>query len=84
MSFDKKLLFVTLALSAASVLGQSSANTPQIGYLYPAGGQAGSVVQITVGGQFLRGPTGVYVSGAGVRAKVVQYIRPLRNLQKER
>ena len=83
MSFDGKVLLVTLALSAASVSGQSSTNTPQIGYLYPAGGQAGSVIQITAGGQFLRGPTAVHVSGAGVRAKVIKFIRPLRNLQKE-
>jgi len=83
MSVDGKLLFVTLALCAVPVWGQSSTNAPQIGYLYPAGGQAGSVIQITAGGQFLKGPTDVTISGAGVRPKVIQYIRPLRNLQKE-
>jgi hypothetical protein len=63
--------------------GQSSTNQPQIGYLYPAGGQRGTVIQIVAGGQFLRGASEVYISGDGVRAKVVKYIRPLRNIQKE-
>ncbi|MHC4461564.1 MAG: hypothetical protein ACYS30_09025 [Planctomycetota bacterium] len=56
---------------------------PHIGYLYPGGGQQGSVIQITAGGQFLRGANDVYVSGKGVHASVIQYIKPLRNLQKE-
>jgi hypothetical protein len=63
--------------------GQSSTNKPQIGYLYPAGGQQGTVFQVTAGGQFLRGATDVYICGEGVHAKVIKYIRPLRNLQKE-
>ncbi|MHC4546712.1 MAG: DUF1501 domain-containing protein, partial [Planctomycetota bacterium] len=56
---------------------------PHIGYLYPGGGQQGSVVRITAGGQFLTGAKEVYVSGEGVRASVIKYIKPLRNLQKE-
>jgi len=84
MGFDGKVLLVTLALSAASVSGQSSANVPQIGYLYPAGGQAGSVIQITAGGQFLRGPTAVHVSGAGVRAKVIKFQKEQRDLLQKR
>jgi len=83
MSCERTLLFVMLACGAATAWGQSSANEPQIGYLYPAGGQAGTVIQITAGGQFLRGARDVYISGAGVRASVVEYIKPLRNLQKE-
>jgi len=83
MSFVRRLLLVALILSAATAWGQSSTNQPQIGYLYPSGGQQGTVVQITAGGQFLRGADEVYVSGEGVRASVVQYIRPLRNLQSE-
>lgn len=82
MSFVSKSMLLLLTLCAVTAWGQAT-NEPHIGYLYPAGGQAGTVVQITAGGQFLRGAANVYVSGAGVRAKVVEYIRPLRNLQKE-
>jgi hypothetical protein len=82
MSLERRWLFLTLACCAAA-WGQSNTNTPQIGYLYPAGGQTGTVIQIVAGGQFLRGARDVYVSGSGVRASVVEYIRPLRNLQRE-
>jgi hypothetical protein len=83
MSLTKRLMFAALALCAAPAWGQLNVAEPHIGYLYPGGGQQGSVVRITAGGQFLRGATNVYVSGEGVRASVVQYIRPIRNLQKE-
>lgn len=63
--------------------GQAAARSPYIGYLYPAGGQRGTVVLVTVGGQMLRGAREVHVSGEGVRAEVVKYIRPWRNLQAE-
>ena len=72
-----------LCLCVASARGQSRTNQPQIGYLYPAGGRQETVFQITAGGQFLRNISEVYVSGEGVHAKVIKYIRPLRNLQRE-
>jgi hypothetical protein len=50
---------------------------PHIGYLYPAGGRQGETFQIEVGGQYLDGVTNVYVSGSGVRATVVEHIKPL-------
>jgi len=81
MSRIRILMFVALALWAVTAWGQQIASEPHIGYLYPAGGQVGSVIQITAGGQSLRGVTGVHISGQGVRASVVEYIRPLRNLQ---
>lgn len=83
MSFIRRPLFVTLTLCVATAWGQSDTSKPQIGYLYPGGGQQGTVVLITAGGQFLRGAAEVYVAGEGVRAKVIEYIKPLRNLQKE-
>ncbi|UCD50408.1 MAG: PPC domain-containing protein [Phycisphaerales bacterium] len=82
MQFVLRPTLVVLVLCTATVWGQST-NEPHIGYLYPAGGQAGTTVQIVAGGQFLRSALHVYVSGDGVHAKVVEYIKPLRNLQKE-
>jgi len=76
-------IFDILFLCVTTAWGQTSTTAPHIGYLYPAGGQQGTVVQITAGGQLLRGATDVYISGSGVHASVIQYIRPLGNLQKE-
>ena len=67
----------------AVALSEPSKNQPHIGYLYPAGAQRGTSIRVTVGGQFLRGPSNVYVSGEGVTASVIEYIRPVRNLNKE-
>ncbi|MFH1716863.1 MAG: hypothetical protein ABIF19_05895, partial [Planctomycetota bacterium] len=88
MALSRRFMFVAVALFSAAApcpqgMGQSNANQPQIGYLYPGGGQAGTVFKITAGGQFLRGAAEVYISGEGVRGKVIEYISPLRNLQKE-
>ncbi len=72
-----------LAIGFAALLaiawGQPGAAAPQIGYLYPAGGEQGTTFRIAVGGQHLGGADGVRVSGEGVRASVVEYVRPLDN-----
>ncbi len=77
------LILVAIGLSVATAWGQPSAREPHIGYLYPAGGQQGSVIQIIAGGQYLGGATDVYVSGKGVHASVLKHIRPLKNLQSQ-
>jgi hypothetical protein len=64
---------------ACPVLAQQ--NAPHIGYVYPAGGRQGASFQVTVGGQFLDGVNNVYLSGAGVQAGVLQYVKPLTQAQ---
>ena len=84
MNTRKILLAGLVCFLGAVAFGALNARTPQIGYLYPAGGQKGTVVRITAGGQFLRGAEKVYVTGEGVHAEVVEYFRPIGNLNKER
>ena len=57
---------VTLTIAPAA-LGQKSG----IGYVYPAGGQQGTTIQVTLGGDNLEGVSAAYISGAGVQAKVL-------------
>ncbi len=83
ISYVCNLVFLALLSGSTTAWGQSTTNQPQIGYLYPSGAQCGQTIQIVAGGQVLRGTTDVYISGKGVHASVVQYIRPLRNIQKE-
>jgi hypothetical protein len=78
MAASRPVLAVAAALFAATAWGQAAGREPHIGYLYPAGGQQGSVFQVTAGGQYLRGAADVYVSGEGVQATVIEYIRPIR------
>ncbi|MFQ6131016.1 MAG: hypothetical protein ACE5R4_03195 [Armatimonadota bacterium] len=74
-------LATVFAACLASAWGQPNATGPHIGYVYPAGGQQGTTFRAAVGGQFLRGADDAYVSGEGVRASVVEYGRPLDNME---
>jgi len=75
--------YVLVSLVLAGSWARAQTTQPQIGYLFPAGVQRGASVNILVGGQRLRQATDVIVSGQGVQAEVVRYIRPLRNIQRE-
>ena len=83
MSGMWKLMLAATVLCVSAARGQSIGREPNVGYLYPAGARQGSTVQIVAGGQNLWGPTDVYVSGEGVRASVVRYMKPISNIQKE-
>lgn len=67
----------------APARGQVVPPEPQIGYVYPAGGKQGTTFRVIVAGQFLRGASDAYVSGAGVRAKVLESYAPLGGLDRE-
>ncbi|MBN2293167.1 MAG: PPC domain-containing protein [Pirellulales bacterium] len=67
---------IALAAMDSSARGQAQ---PYIGYVYPAGGQQGTTVQVKLGGQRLNGVHGAVVSGEGVSAKLTEYNRKLNN-----
>jgi hypothetical protein len=69
------MVLTAVLVSASTATAQQP--TPRIGYVYPAGGRQGSTFQVTVGGQALQGVNEVHVSGTGVEAKVVEYVKPL-------
>jgi len=70
-----KTYLVPFSLLATAVLGWSSAHAqtspPHIAHIFPAGGQRGTTVEVTVRGRHLVGATGIRVSGQGVTGKVV-------------
>jgi hypothetical protein len=78
-----RALLVATVVSAATAWGQAARKEPYIGYVYPAGGQRGTTFDVLVGGQQLAGAGGVYISGTGVHASVIQHYAPIRNLKKE-
>jgi hypothetical protein len=75
----QRLMVVAITVCVANAWGQSGEKRPHIGYLYPAGGQQGSVFEVMAGGQYLRGVSKVYVSGEGVHASVLQYGKSFNN-----
>ncbi len=50
---------------------------PQIGYVYPAGAQQGTTVEVIVCGQKLRNVNNVSISGEGVEVISINYIKNL-------
>ena len=79
----RRIPLIVMGICVAHANGQANRREPQIGYLYPAGGQQGTAFQVAVGGQFLRASDTVYISGKGVRATVIQHYPPIRNLSRE-
>ena len=76
----KRLFSLTVAfcaLFAATAVAQN--RDAYIGYVYPAGGQKGTVVSVRVGGQRIESVCGAVVSGEGVEVKVVDCLRRLNN-----
>jgi len=67
-----------LALNASA-----QSRDPNIGYLYPAGAQQGTVVHVIAGGQFLNAPSNVYVTGEGVEVSVVKRGNARRNINRD-
>jgi len=78
--FRWRVAVLTAAVLAAAGAARAQ-QKPHIGYVYPAGGRQGSVLEVTVGGQYLSGVADVYISGKGVRAKVIKHTRPLSRKQ---
>ena len=68
---------LTLCLLSAPLLEAQQPNSPHLGYVYPAGGRQGTSVQVKLGGQFLDGATNAFVTGAGIRTKVLEQFKPL-------
>lgn len=66
--FCHRIIFL-LCLSFA--FGELSAQKLSLGYIYPAGGEKGTVVEIEIGGLNLSSATGVLLSGDGVKAEII-------------
>ncbi|MEI7937949.1 MAG: hypothetical protein WCK27_14770 [Verrucomicrobiota bacterium] len=64
-----------MALVLAAALPAHAQPRPYIGFVYPAGGQQGTMFAVRLGGQNLDGASDVLVTGSGVSAKVVEYYR---------
>jgi hypothetical protein len=80
---DPWLFFLITSVVALSlppdVHAQPSGNrpAPHLAFTYPAGGQQGTTVKVSVGGQHLNATAAAHFSGRGLTAKVFGYERPL-------
>ncbi len=63
----KKWLLAIITLSSAFY----AAEPPHAGYIYPAGGKQGSVIEVVVGGKYIKDASRVTVNGSGVFAVIL-------------
>ena len=73
--YRPRIVFGSFCISLITLLPQLSLSVPRIGYLYPAGGRAGTDFEILIGGQYLDDPVGGVVSGEGVTVEVIEHIK---------
>ena len=78
MSSNRSMILLVLAI-ALPALAQE--RIPRVGCVYPAGGRQGTEFDIAVHGQRLDGVTSASISGVGVRAFVVEHVKPLTRAQ---
>lgn len=69
------ILLPLLEILATETMAQDE--NPRIGYAYPTGGQRGTTFHVEIGGQNLDGASAARISGTGVMAEVIGYLRPL-------
>ncbi|MEI7733125.1 MAG: PPC domain-containing protein [Verrucomicrobiota bacterium] len=79
MKIMQQVVWLAVMLAATSV--GFAQRGPSVGYVYPAGGRQGTTFQATLSGQFLDGVTNVLVTGEGVQATIVEFIKPYANKQ---
>lgn len=72
------VLLLLLAVPVHAGQAARRARGPHIGYVYPAGGQAGTTVQLVVGGMNLGGVSEANVSGSGVEVVSARPFVPFR------
>ena len=66
----RRLLAVCSGMAHLTLLAQQP---PQIAYVYPAGGQTGTTVELEIGGQHLELASNVFCSCTGLQAVVLQH-----------
>lgn len=72
----RRAALVCLLAIFLPAIAQAQPPAPTIGSVYPAGGQKGKTVEVTIAGANLQGAHTVCLSGPGVTAKVVKVVNP--------
>jgi hypothetical protein len=75
MNWKRSITLLVVCLGCT--WGAHAQRAPRIGFIYPAGGQAGQTFEAVVGGQGLDEPQGAVVSGEGVSVQIIEHLKPL-------
>lgn len=73
----RRTTFLLALLPLILPLAVLAQRDPHVSYAYPAGGRQGTTFDLDVGGQYIDGCTGVFVSGGGVKVEVLRHLKIL-------
>jgi len=73
-----------LWLTLTAVYAQAPSRVPHLGYVYPAGGKAGTTITVVVGGQNLHGQLTGLCSEDDIRVVDVKFVQPFRVFNTQR
>jgi len=76
-------LLAAMMVPALPLAAQQQAQTSRVGYIYPAGGQAGSTVEVIMGGKGFFNVRNVSVSGEGVTGEYIEQVSNYKNRLQE-
>jgi len=68
------LYLVGLTVLYCGTVNAQTLQEARVGYVYPAGGQAGTIFEVAVGGRGLAKVEAIQISGIGVEAEFVEHI----------
>ncbi len=81
MTGSRWSVILFLAVVLISGFPAMAQREPHIGYIYPAGGQQGTTLEVKIGGQYLDGVSEAYISDTGIEAAVITHTKPLTQKQ---
>ena len=79
---NRKILSVFAVMLIGTSLSAQTKN-PNIGYVYPAGAEKGTTVEVVIGGMNLQSITSGEISGKGVTVEEIKYFRPFSKLNND-
>lgn len=72
----KSAYLVPCVIGLAFAPGSLAQRPPQIGYVYPAGGQQGTTFEVVIGGQYFNNVSDVHFTGGGIEGVVLEQAKP--------
>jgi len=81
MRISRWQMILWLAVVLVFLPAARAQRTPDIGYVYPAGGRQGTTFQVAISGQYLDGATDVVISCGGIKGTILEHVKPLNGKQ---
>ncbi|MEI6421311.1 MAG: hypothetical protein WCP55_03775, partial [Lentisphaerota bacterium] len=83
-NFVANFLYRLLPLLLLAAYESAAADLPRIGFVFPAGGQQGTSIEIKVGGENIYGATSANISGQGANVEIIDSQEPVNEKEKNK